>query len=218
MTYGPDEFAAEYGVSRETLNRLRAFDVVLLDWSSRHNLISRSTIEERWDRHYRDSAQLYGLLPADARTLVDLGSGAGFPGLVLAAMGAARGLHVALVESTGKKAAFLDAAIRAMSLQNARVIQQRIENITISPPDVVTARALAQLERLLAYAAGFAKENSVLIFPKGQDVEGELTQAAKSWHMEVDRRPSVTSPGSTILVIREFRPKGAQKPSRTPSK
>ena len=215
MTYGPDEFAAEYGVSRETLDRLRTFDAALLDWSSRHNLISRSTIKERWDRHYRDSAQLYELLPADARTLVDLGSGAGFPGLVLAAMGAARGLQVALVESTGKKAAFLDAAIQAMSLQNARVIPQRIENITISPPDVVTARALAQLERLLAYADEFADENTTLVFPKGQDVEGELTQAAKSWHMKVDRRPSVTSPGSTILVIRDFQPKGARKPSRT---
>lgn len=218
MTYGPDEFAAEYGVSRETLDRLRAYDAVLLDWSSRHNLISRSTIEERWDRHYRDSAQLFALIPADARTLVDLGSGAGFPGLVLAAMGAERGLLVALVESTGKKAAFLDAAIRAMSLQNARVIPQRIETVAISPPDAVTARALAQLEMLLAYADQFADESTVLVFPKGQDVEGELTQAAKSWHMKVDRRPSVTSPGSTILVIREFRPKGAQKPSRTHSK
>lgn len=218
MTYGPDEFAAEYGVSRETLDRLRAYDAVLLDWSSRHNLISRSTIEERWDRHYRDSAQLFALIPADARTLVDLGSGAGFPGLVLAAMGAEMGLLVALVESTGKKAAFLDAAVRAMSLQNARVIPQRIETVAISPPDVVTARALAQLEMLLAYADQFADENTVLVFPKGQDVEGELTQAAKSWHMKVDRRPSVTSPGSTILVIREFRPKGAQKPSRTHSK
>ncbi len=215
MTYGPDEFAAEYGVSRETFDRLKAYDAVLLDWSSHHNLIARSTIEERWERHYRDSAQLHAFLPADAKTLVDLGSGAGFPGLVLAAIGAPRGLQVALVESIGKKAAFLDVAIRAMALRNARVIPQRIENITISPPDVVAARALAQLSKLLAYAHEFADENTVLIFPKGQDVEDELTEAAKSWHMEVDRRPSVTSPGSTILVIRDFRPKGARQPSRT---
>lgn len=214
MTYGPTEFAAEYGVSRETLDRLLAFDALLLDWSSRHNLIARSTIGERWQRHYRDSAQLFALLPADARTLVDLGSGAGFPGLILAAMGAEKGLQAALVESIGKKAAFLDAAIRAMTLRNVRVIPQRIESLTISPPDVVTARALAQLEKLLGYAHEFAAENTVLIFPKGQDVEGELTEAAKSWHMKVDRRPSVTSPGSTILVIRDFRPKGAQKPTR----
>jgi 16S rRNA (guanine527-N7)-methyltransferase len=215
MTYGPDEFAAEYGVSRETLDRLKAYDELLLDWSSRHNLIARSTIEDRWARHYRDSAQLDALLPADAKSLVDLGSGAGFPGLVLAALGAPRGLQVALVESIGKKAAFLDEAIRATALGNVRVLPQRIESITIPPPDVATARAVAHLDKLLAYADEFADENTVLIFPKGQDVEGELTEAAKSWHMKVDRRPSVTSPGSTILVIRDFRPKGARKPSRT---
>ncbi len=86
-----------------------------VDWSSRQNLIARSTIEDRWERHYRDSGQLYALIPPAAKTLVDIGSGAGFPGLVLAAMGAERGLSVSLVESTGKKAAFLAAAIEAMA-------------------------------------------------------------------------------------------------------
>lgn len=214
MTYGPDDFAAEYGVSRETLDRLKKFDAVLLDWSSRHNLIARSTIEDRWSRHFRDSAQLFALIPPRARSLIDLGSGAGFPGLVLAAMGAPAGLEVGLVESIGKKAAFLQAAIDAMALSGAQVIPQRIESITISSQDVVTARALAQLHKLLAYANEIAAEKSVLIFPKGQDVEVELTAAAKSWHMNVDKRPSVTSPGSTILVIRNLRPKGAPKPSR----
>lgn len=213
MTYGPEDFAAEYGVSRETLDRLLAFDAVLLDWSSRHNLIARSTIADRWERHYRDSAQLFALVPAQAKTLVDLGSGAGFPGLVLAAMGAERGLKVSLVESIGKKAAFLTAAIEAMGLDNARVIPQRIESITISPPDAVTARALAQLDKLLVYAHEISNENTVLIFPKGQDVEDELTEAAKSWHMSLEKRPSVTSPGSAILVIRNLKPKGARRSS-----
>jgi 16S rRNA (guanine527-N7)-methyltransferase len=175
------------------------------------NLIARSTIEDRWNRHYRDSAQLFALIPKDAKTLVDLGSGAGFPGLVLAAMGAERGLSVTLVESIGKKAAFLNAAIEAMGLETARVLPQRIESLTLSPPDVVTARALAQLEKLLEYAAEFSGEKTVAIFPKGQDVEVELTEAAKSWHMEALKRPSVTSPGSTVLVIRNFRPR-APKP------
>lgn len=211
MTYGPDDFAREYGVSRETLRRLTAFDDTLVDWASRHNLIARSTMEDRWDRHYRDSAQLFALLPEGAKTLVDLGSGAGFPGLVLAAMGAERGLKVTLVESTGKKTAFLAAAIAAMSLDNVRVLTQRIESITVPAPDVVTARALAQLGKLLAYAAEFSAEKTVLIFPKGQDVEVELTEAAKSWHMKVEKRPSVTSPGSTILVIRDAAPKSPQR-------
>ena len=214
MTYGPDDLAAEYDVSRETLNRLKVFDAALLDWSSRHNLIARSTIEDRWSRHYRDSAQLFALIPPGAQSLADLGSGAGFPGLVLAAMGVPAGLEVSLVESVGKKAAFLQAAIAAMALPNARVIPQRIESTTISPPDVVTARALAQLDKLVAYAHEIATEKTTLIFPKGQDVEAELTAAAKSWHMNVEKRPSVTSHGSTILVIRNLRPKGAPKPSR----
>lgn len=218
MSYGPEDFAAEYGVSRETLERLEAYDAALFDWTSRHNLIARSTIADRWQRHYRDSAQLYGLIPVGAKSLVDLGSGAGFPGLVLAAMGAGRGIHVSLVESTGKKAAFLQAAIDAMGLANAAVIPQRIESITISSPDIVTARALAQLDKLLGYAHEFSDEKTVLIFPKGQDVEAELTQAAKSWHMEVEKRPSVTSPGSTILLIRNFKPKGARRSPRTSKK
>ena len=210
MTYGPDEFAAEYGVSRETLEQLKSYDAALLDWSSRHNLVARSTLPERWGRHYRDSAQLFGLIPPSAKTLVDLGSGAGFPGLVLAAMGAEEGLKVKLIESIGKKAAFLQAAIEVMRLSNAEVIPQRIESITISPPDVVTARALAQLDKLLGYAHEFAGERSVLIFPNGQDVEAELTAAAKSWHMDVEKRPSVTSPGSAILVIRNLKPLGVK--------
>lgn len=208
MTYGPADFAAEFDVSRETMTRLAAYDAVLVDWSSRHNLIARSTIEDRWERHYRDSAQLYPLIRQGAMTLADLGSGAGFPGLVLAAMGAERKISVSLIESTGKKAAFLQTAAAAMALADLRVIPQRIESIAISAPDVVTARALAQLDKLLRYAHEFARENTSLIFPKGQDVEVELTEAAKYWHMELEKHPSVTSPGSAILVIRSFRPKG----------
>lgn len=215
MSYGPDDLAAEFNLSQDVIARLKTFDAVLLDWSSRHNLIARSTMPERWERHYRDSAQLYALMPAGAETLVDLGSGAGFPGLVLAAMGAERGLSVTLVESIGKKAAFLAAAIDAMALGNARVIPQRIESITISAPDVVTARALAQLPKLLGYAHEFADEKTVLILPKGQDVEAELTEAAKSWHISAEKHPSVTSPGSAILVIRHFRPKGHAAPRKT---
>lgn len=218
MSYGPADFAAEYDVSRETLDRLKKFDALFLDWSSRHNLVARSTLDDRWRRHYRDSAQLYALIPKSARTLVDLGSGAGFPGLVLAAMGEGRGLKVALVESIGKKAAFLQAGIDAMGLTNTAVIPQRIESITVSPPDVVTARALAQLDKLLSYAHEFASEKTVLILPKGQDVEGELTEAAKSWHMKVEKQPSVTNPGSTILVIRNLQPGTQSRGPKNPAK
>ncbi len=207
MTYGPDQFAAEYGVSRETLERLLAYDAALLDWSSRHNLIARSTIEERWERHFRDSAQLYAFIPEEGRLLADLGSGAGFPGLVLAALGEKKGLEVILVESIGKKAAFLLEAIDAMRLKNTRVIPQRIENLKIKTPDVITARALARLPKLLAHAYDLGGQTALSIFPKGQDVDVELTDATKCWHMKIERRASVTNPGSTVLLIRELRPK-----------
>lgn len=203
----PEEFAKAANVSRETLARLQKYDDLLLDWSSRHNLIARSTIEDRWRRHFLDSAQIFPLIPAEARRLVDIGSGAGFPGLVLAAMGAGRGLQVTLVESIGKKAAFLSAAAAAMSLGNISVIPQRIENTTISKPDIITARALAPLEKLLAYAHEIAGKKTVCLFLKGQDVEDELTAAAKSWHTKVVRHPSVTSPESSVLAVSEIRPK-----------
>lgn len=207
MSYTADAFMAEFGASHETMAKLAAFDACFLDWSTRHNLVARSTIENRWDRHYRDSAQLFALIPASARTLVDLGSGAGFPGLVLAAMGGARGLRVTLVESIGKKAAFLTAAIDAMGLSNARVVPARIESLKVSPPDVITARALASLPKLMRYGYDIGGETALCIFPKGQDVEVELTEATKYWHMALERRASLTSPGSTVLLVKKLRPK-----------
>ncbi len=207
MPYTPADFSAEFDVSGETQGKLEAFDACLLDWSSRHNLIARSTIEERWERHFRDSAQLYALIPPGARTLVDLGSGAGFPGLVLAAMGERRRLFVTLVESTGKKSAFLSAAAGRMGLSNVRVVPARIESLKIGKPDVITARALASLSMLCFYAYEIGGETSLCIFPKGQDVGSELTETAKSWHMEVEQRPSLTSPCSTVLLIEKLRPR-----------
>lgn len=207
-----DGFAEAAGVSRETLDRLLVFDALFLERAAQMNLVARSTLEDRWRRHYLDSAQLYPRLPERATRLVDFGAGAGFPGLVLAAMGAERGLHVSLVESTGKKAAFLAEAASAMGLSNVAVIPERIESITLSPPDVVTARALASLAKLLAYAHEIAGEKTLCLFLKGQDVETELTEAAKSWHTETVRHPSLTSPDSAVLAIRRIRPrKGARR-------
>jgi 16S rRNA (guanine527-N7)-methyltransferase len=203
----PEEFAAAANVSRETFQRLKAMDEVLLDWSTRHNLIARSTIEDRWRRHYLDSAQLVPLLPDGVKTIADLGSGAGFPGLVLAAMLAEKDVHVTLIESTGKKAAFLVAAGEAMGLDNLKVIPMRIEGAALpSPPDIITARALARLDKLLRYGHGIGGKNTRYFLLKGQDVADELTQATKSWHMEVIPHRSVTDPGATILEIAKLKP------------
>ncbi len=202
----PEEFAASVHVSRETMSRLEAMDRVLIVSLAQHNLIARSTIEDRWQRHYLDAAQLVPLLPGGAKSLFDLGSGAGFPGLVLAAMLEEKDVCVTLIESTGKKAAFLNAAAAAMGLSNVTVIPARAESLSIRDrPAIITARALARLDKLLGYASGIADKSTQLFFHKGQDVEEELTEASKSWHMEVIRHPSITSPGATILEIGNLR-------------
>ena len=201
-----DGFASEENVSRETMARLSAMDATLLDWSSRHNLIARSTIEDRWRRHYLDSAQLVPLLPAGVKHIVDFGSGAGFPGLVLAAMLANQNTQVTLIESTGKKCAFLRAAGEAMGLSNLKVIPARIEAVKLAaPPDIITARALARLEKLLTYGAGIQDKNTRYFLLKGQDVADELTEATKCWHMEVVKHQSRTSADGTILEIGNVR-------------
>lgn len=196
----PEEFAVSADVPRETMDRLLKMDRVLMDWSERHNLIARSTIKDRWRRHFLDSAQIAPLIPPGVKTLADLGSGAGFPGLVLAAM--LPKTKVTLIESTGKKAAFLVEAGKVMGLSNLEVIPGRIESVVLKgPPDVITARALARLDKLLGYGAGIQGEKTRYFLPKGQDVEVELTEAAKSWTMDVIRHQSVTSPDATILEI-----------------
>ena len=200
------------GVSRETispqlLERLKHYDDVLMDWGARHNLVARSTLPLRWERHFLDSAQLYDLIPVSAKHLVDIGSGAGFPGLVFAAMGFERGLKVTLIESTGKKAAFLQAAATAMDLDNVQVIPSRIENVSVGPVDILSARALASLSKLCAYAHGIAQKNTTLIFPKGGKAQEELTEALKSWRMDVVQRPSATDPSATIFKITNLSPR-----------
>jgi len=198
----PEEFLAETNVSRETFERLLEMDRVLIDWSERHNLIARSTIKERWHRHFFDSAQLLPLLPEGIKTVVDLGSGAGFPGLVLAACLAPKGVSVTLIEATQKKCAFLTEAGAAMGLANLKVAPERIEKVALGfKPDIITARALARLDKLLAYGAEIADKKTRYFLLKGQDVEGELTEAAKCWHMDVIKHPSRTDLRAAILEI-----------------
>jgi len=191
-------------VSRETWERLEQFADLLLSWQRSTNLIASSTIPRLWTRHVADSLQLLPLAP-DARRWIDLGSGGGFPGLVIAcALAGEQGAAVHLVESTQKKAAFLRAAAAELSLP-AIVHAARIEDFvgTIGEPfDVVTARALAPLDRLIGYAIPLLKRGAVGLFPKGQDVGAELTQAAKSWTIEADLIPSRTDPHGRIVRVR----------------
>jgi len=193
----PEEFAATMAVSRETRERLEAYVACLLDWQERLNLVGRSTLPDLWRRHVLDSAQLARFVPAGTRRLVDLGSGAGFPGLVLSILGVP---GVELVESDQKKAAFLRAAALA-SGSDAVIHTCRAEDLPATPADVVTARAVAPLERLAPLAARFMGEGSLAIFPKGSSLDVELKAVARHWHLWYTRHTSMTDPRGSILVI-----------------
>jgi 16S rRNA (guanine527-N7)-methyltransferase len=191
-------------VSRETWARLDGLVALLLKWQTTTNLVAPSTLAEIWTRHIADSAQLLTIVP-DARVWVDLGSGGGFPGLVVAcAMADRPGAKIDLVESNQKKSAFLREAARILSVP-AIVHARRIEDFVSAPLqafDVVTARALAPLDRLMDYAGPLLKNGAIGLFPKGQDAEAELTAASKSWIMDAQLVPSVTDPQARIVVVR----------------
>ena len=190
-------------VSRETLARLDRFVSLLRQRLQTLNLIARSTEGQIWTRHVADSYQLLALAPGALRW-VDLGSGAGFPGLVIAcALAGKSGARVHLVESTKKKATFLHEAATALELP-VRVVPQRIEDFvgTIEDRiDVVTARALAPLTRILEYTTPLLKSGVIGLFPKGQDVEAELTEAAKYWNIAAELLPSRTDPRGRIVRL-----------------
>lgn len=196
-------------VSREIAARLDRFVELLLDWQQRMNLIAPSTVPVIWSRHIADSLQLLDLAP-DASIWIDLGSGAGFPGLVLACAIADRpGAQVHLVESTGKKANFLREAARHIDVP-ATVHAVRIEEFVktfAGRADVVTARALAPLKEILRLAHPLVKTGAQGLFLKGQDVGSELTQASKYWKFEPVLVPSKTNPSSRIVVVRHWAPR-----------
>lgn len=200
-------------VSRETLARLDQFVELLLTWNAHTNLIGRNTVPHLWTRHIADSLQLLDLAPS-ARTWVDLGSGAGFPGLVIAcALADTPGAAVHLVESTTKKANFLREAAR---LTGAPVIVhgERIERfveVFSDTVNVVTARALAPLKLVLDQSVSLLTNGALGLFPKGQDVEAELTEATKYWNIKVNLAPSRTDPKGRIVVVESLERRAAVK-------
>ncbi len=193
------------GVSRESLPRLEAYVELLVKWQTRINLIGPDTVREIWHRHMADSLQLLGHLPGSPTTIMDLGSGAGLPGLPLA-LALGDGSKVHLVESNAKKAAFLREAVR-LTRAPAVVHDVRIESLDSaalqSGVDVVTSRALAPLIKLLEYVQKPLENGAVALFLKGQDVDRELTEAAKYWKISADRIASLTEPKACILRINE---------------
>lgn len=194
---GRADALAAVAVSRETQDRLDLYAELLLKWQPKINLVGPDTVPELWRRHFLDSMQLLPLLPAATQRLVDLGSGAGFPGLVLAMLGVP---EVHLVESDARKAIFLREVARQAGVA-VTVHNMRIEAMTPLPADVVTARALAPLPRLLDWAERFRQPHTVLLFLKGRGAEAELAQAGLAASPAVTRHPSRTDPDATVLRI-----------------
>lgn len=200
------EFIRLTQASREAAERLDAYAALLTEWNQKFNLVAPSTISSLWSRHFFDSAQLCPMVVGNG-VLADLGSGAGFPGIVLSAMGKN---NVHLIESTGKKADFLRMAIEKLAI-DAVVHQSRIEELKNFKADIITARALASLNELFHLASPLIKKDSLLLFLKGQKADGELTESRKYWMFDCTKTASLSDSSGSVLTIRNLNAIGKPK-------
>lgn len=206
---GPEDFQTRFGVSDETLEKLVVYESLLKQWQRKINLVAPSTLDDVWHRHFADSAQLLELAPEGARNWVDLGSGAGFPGMVLAILRAGRGReedrepHV-LFESDQRKAAFLGEIARKTSVA-VDIAVMRIELSSTqgryTSVNVVSARALAPLDRLIGLAFPFFGPQTVGLFLKGRDVAQEIEAARQKWRFKCELTDSLTEPNARIALV-----------------
>ena len=196
-----EAFGERLGVSRETLERLTVHLDLLRRWQPAINLVGPATLADPWRRHFLDSAQLVKHLPDAAANLADLGSGAGFPGMVLALLGVE---GVQLIEADRRKAQFLREVARATGAR-VTIHAARIERLQGWPADAITARALAPLPRLLELAEGFLSADSVCLLLKGRSAERELTAARGSWHMVAAMFRSLSEPNGIVVQLRGIR-------------
>lgn len=205
MNHAVDAFTKHVNVSRETLLRLQKYEALLRRWNPKINLVSPTTLDHAWTRHFLDSAQLLSLAPQRARVWVDLGSGGGFPGAVVAIMAAEAmpEMKVTLVEADQRKATFLRTVSRETGV-GFTVLSRRIEDVPPMNADVVSARALAPLFRLLAYAESHLSSGGVALFPKGENVQSELDEALEAWTIDCEIHRSKAGTNSAILKIGEI--------------
>ncbi|MEC7761112.1 MAG: 16S rRNA (guanine(527)-N(7))-methyltransferase RsmG [Pseudomonadota bacterium] len=189
-------------VSRETEERLETYADLLIKWNRKINLVSQSTIGALWERHFLDSAQLLELAPPQSGTWVDLGTGGGFPGLIIAILATetAPSLRVTCIESDQRKAAFLRTVIRETGA-DANIVCDRIESAEPANADVVSARALAPLDDLVDFAERHMKKDGTALFLKGEGYRDELDIALENWRFQVDTVPSKTHPDAVILKL-----------------
>lgn len=193
-----DAFALDFNVSRETLEKFDAYAALLVDWQTRMNLVGPSTLGQIWQRHFSDSAQILVLAGA-GRSWLDIGAGAGFPGLVIALLDSEA--RLTLVESIAKKCRFLDEVVRTLELQDRVAIEnRRIESLPRAKFDVITARALAALDQLFDWGLPYAGSGTRWVLPKGARVDTELSIASERFAFDYTLVPSRTDAAARIVV------------------
>lgn len=195
-------------VSRETYANLETFQNMVLEWNNKFNLISKSSAEDIWNRHILDSLQLLKFISNKAEKLYDFGSGAGFPGMVLAiaTKDIFPNLKVSLMESIRKKAIFLNEVKTKLNL-DVDIYNERVENLKLPKADIITSRAMASLEKLLNYAYPFCKKETELLFLKGKTWEDEIKTALIKWKFDYESFESITDKDGKILFIKNIRRK-----------
>lgn len=198
--FGREDLIRETGVSRETVERVEAFLTILDEWRQRYNVIGPNEGRHIWRRHILDSLQLVPLIPDGAVTLADLGTGGGFPGVILGCALAERPVAVTLVEKSVRKAQFLEDAVRRLNL-NAMVSNQRIEDAPAGPVDVVTARALAPVVRLLPMLDHWLRPDGRALLLKGRSADGEVIHARETRAFDVESRRSLSGPDGRVLIL-----------------
>ena len=207
-----ENFIKKYDVSRETYELLKTYEVSLNEWQKKFNLVSNASLEDAWNRHFVDSVQLFQYIPKTARTIVDFGSGAGFPAMVLAVMALEKTpyLNFKLIESVGKKTVYLN-EVKEITGARAEIINKRIENIKGVRADVITSRAVTSLKDLFEYTITFFKKDTICIFPKGKRHMEEINDAKLGWNFDYDIKPSDTSEEGVILIIKNLSRKWSVK-------
>lgn len=198
---------SQYNVSRETISKLEQFAELLKDWNQKMNLVSRNSMEVLWERHILDSVQLINYISPTIKTLVDIGSGAGFPGLILAILMQEKipDAKITLIESITKKTVYLKDMCERLKLSNVTVKNERVENLKITAPDVVTARAVAALDVLCGYVSKINGNKTESLFLKGQSYKEEIAAAQKNWKFDLEIFPNRYSADGVVLKLSRLR-------------
>lgn len=195
-----------YGVSRETFLKIEDFVSLLLEWNKKMNLVSKNAVNEIWERHVLDCVQLYRYLPTKNFSLLDVGSGSGFPGIILGIMlQNSENVKITLVESINKKSVYLNAVVQELKLKNVFVCNGRVENGVFKTPDFITARAVAALPKLLEYTAKIIRPETVLLLLKGRTYNDEINDAGKNWNFRTEVYPDKYGTDGVVLKITDIR-------------